>query len=207
MPDPKKALTDYHILLSNPLVRGFCLKDKCWRRFAVDCIHDIAWNKSVFDSLVLPDGYKDLILAHVESQLLDGGGSFDDVINGKGGGLVILLAGEPGVGKTLTVESVAERIEAPLYKMELRVGGKKPKKKHVRPPRHGKGRHVAAYDSEPEEADETDEITEDFELAARWGACLLIDECDTYLQRRSDVDARRNRVVAGEYPSLSPAKG
>jgi len=32
---------------------------------------------------VLPDGYKDLILAFVESQLKDGE-TFDDVINGKG---------------------------------------------------------------------------------------------------------------------------
>lgn len=31
-----------------------------------------------------------------------------------------------------------------------------------------------------------------FELAARWGAVLLIDECDAYLERSSAVTARLN---------------
>ena len=51
--------------------------------FDVSRICDIAWNTSPFESLVLPDGYKDLILSFVESQLKDGD-TFDDVINGKG---------------------------------------------------------------------------------------------------------------------------
>jgi SpoVK/Ycf46/Vps4 family AAA+-type ATPase len=72
--------------------------------FDVNRIGDVAWNDAPFESLVLPDGYKDLILSFVENQLKDGE-SFDDVINGKGGGLVVLLAGDPGVGKTLTAES------------------------------------------------------------------------------------------------------
>lgn len=87
--------------------------------FDVDRVHDIEWNTKPFESLVLPDGYKELILAFVESQVKDND-NFDDVINGKGklgflhvfldanlpgGGLVALLAGAPGVGKTLTAES------------------------------------------------------------------------------------------------------
>jgi len=36
---------------------------------------------------VLPDGYKDLVLAHVENQL-NGKEIFDDVINGKGSFIV-----------------------------------------------------------------------------------------------------------------------
>ena len=89
--------------------------------FDVDRIRDIKFNTQPFDSLVLPEGYKDLILSFVEAQLKDGD-TFDDVINGKGmrpldgsdqgcvltipgGGLVILLAGDPGVGKTMTAES------------------------------------------------------------------------------------------------------
>ncbi len=41
------------------------------------------FNSAPFESLVLPDGYKDLVLSFVESQLKDGE-MFDDVINGKG---------------------------------------------------------------------------------------------------------------------------
>jgi len=55
--------------------------------FDIDCVHDIRWNPDCFDSLVLPDGYKDLVLAHVENQL-NGKEIFDDVINGKGSFIV-----------------------------------------------------------------------------------------------------------------------
>ncbi|KAJ0347508.1 hypothetical protein KNSL1_006393 [Colletotrichum chrysophilum] len=115
----RKRLTDFRLSLCVPRVLGFNLKEKTWENFEVDRIHDIEWNTKPFESLVLPDGYKELILAFVESQVKDND-NFDDVINGKGkfelphvyldanfpgGGLVALLAGAPGVGKTLTAES------------------------------------------------------------------------------------------------------
>jgi hypothetical protein len=46
---------------------------------------------------------------------------------------------------------------------------------------------------------ESASIEEDFTLAARWKAVLLIDECDTYLQKRSDQDARRNNIVSSKF--------
>jgi len=66
--------------------------------------------------------------------------------------------------------------------MELR-GARKPKK----------DRKTEFYISGEDEA--TNDIEDDFKLAAKWDAVLLIDECDTYLQTRSDNDARRNRIV------------
>jgi hypothetical protein len=77
------TLTETDLLICSPKVRGFCLQDKAWRIFDVDCIDDVDWDIHAFDSLVLPEGYKDLILAFVDSQLKKGD-SFDDVINGKG---------------------------------------------------------------------------------------------------------------------------
>lgn len=85
-------------------MRGFCLREQEWEDFTIDSVENIEFNTNPFDSLVLPEGYKELILAFVESQLKEGD-SFEDVINGKGGGLVVLLSGVPGVGKTLTAES------------------------------------------------------------------------------------------------------
>jgi MoxR-like ATPase len=40
-----------------------------------------------------------------------------DVIEGKGNGLIVLLHGGPGTGKTLTAESVAELTGKPLYRV------------------------------------------------------------------------------------------
>lgn len=40
---------------------------------------------------------------------------FDDIVEGKGQGLVCLLHGPPGVGKALTAECVAEYVKRPLY--------------------------------------------------------------------------------------------
>ena len=52
--------------------------------------------------------------------------SFDDFVPGKGKGIIMLLAGPPGVGKTLTAESVAEAMKAPLYSIGAADLGSKP---------------------------------------------------------------------------------
>ncbi|KAI8270856.1 hypothetical protein K4K58_006647 [Colletotrichum sp. SAR11_239] len=204
--DPaRKRLTDFRLSLCVPRVLGFNLKDKTWENFEVDRIHDIEWNTKPFESLVLPDGYKELILAFVESQVKDND-NFDDVINGKGGGLVALLAGAPGVGKTLTAESVAEKIQAPLFKMELGEYNEDDPDHYDTPPHRARrpgGRSVAIGVQH-----RRGDIAGAFELAARWGAVLLIDECDAYLEQRSDSSSQRNRLVSRflreleYYPSL-----
>lgn len=73
------------------------------------CQVHIKWNARAFDSLVLPHTQQDLkqlILAFADAHYehLD---SFDDIIQGKGHGFIMLPSGPPGVGKTLTTESVA----------------------------------------------------------------------------------------------------
>ncbi|KAK8074286.1 AAA family ATPase [Apiospora phragmitis] len=67
-------------------------------------------------NLRLPEGHKGLILAFVDGQLSDSQ-PFDGIIQGKGLGLTMLLAGSPGTGKTLTAEAVADRLRKPLYVM------------------------------------------------------------------------------------------
>jgi Mrp family chromosome partitioning ATPase len=70
----------------------------------------------VFEALVAPPEQKELILAFAEAQAKNRTG-FDDVIRDKGKGLIMLLSGPPGVGKTLTAESVAETMRVPLYEI------------------------------------------------------------------------------------------
>ncbi|KAM0498434.1 hypothetical protein ACHAPB_006352 [Verticillium nonalfalfae] len=174
--------------------------------FDVDRVSDIEWNTKPFESLVLPEGYKDLILSFVESQVKEGD-TFDDVINGKGGGLVILLAGEPGVGKTLTAESVAEKIQAPLYKLELGEGNSVQMKETDESRSRSRSRSRRRSRSRSPEQVSSDVKTA-FNLASRWGAVLLIDECDLYLEQRSDTSTQRNKLVSRflteleYYPSL-----
>lgn len=78
-------------------------------------IQTIQWNKTAFDRLVLGGEKKSLITAMVKEHVLSDIAT--DVIEGKGNGLIILLHGAPGTGKTLTAESVAEVAEKPLYRV------------------------------------------------------------------------------------------
>lgn len=72
--------------------------------FSLGSIKEIEWDDGAFESLVLPHEYKELILALTESEV-ENKDEFDDVIQGKGKGMIMLLSGPPGVGKTLTAES------------------------------------------------------------------------------------------------------
>ena len=97
-------LTKDQLLLCSASLKGYSLKNKKWLTFYMGSVLDIEFNESAFESLVLPQDHKELILALAESQVQNRD-SFDDVIQGKGKGMIMLLSGPPGVGKTLTAES------------------------------------------------------------------------------------------------------
>lgn len=40
-------------------------------------------------------------------------------------------------------------------------------------------------------------LTNNFKLAKSWGAVLLIDEADVFMERRGPADLERNSLVAG----------
>jgi SpoVK/Ycf46/Vps4 family AAA+-type ATPase len=157
------------------VVRGYCLTSKAWAEFEVDKVAQIQWNKQAFDALVMPPPRKRLLEALVKQQQAHKkDADMDDVVKGKGQGLIMLLTGPPGVGKTLTAESIADRLQLPLYAV-----------------------------SASELGDSAKAIEERFgeilRLAASWNAVLLLDEADAFLDRRVDSpEARdRNKRVAG----------
>lgn len=81
----------------------------------VDQISDVVWNKQAFKDLVVDDETKELVQALVMKQIA--AEKSTDVIQGKGNGLILLLHGGPGTGKTFTAEGVAEFAEKPLLRV------------------------------------------------------------------------------------------
>jgi Cdc6-like AAA superfamily ATPase len=97
--------------------KGFNLRTKKWLDLDMDRIGPVVWNEKAFDSLVLDKARKtkELITALVSKQISSSKST--DVIAGKGNGLILLLHGGPGTGKTLTAEGVAEIAKKPLYRV------------------------------------------------------------------------------------------
>lgn len=77
----------------------------------VESFEPIDWNDQAFKRLVLDEKIKEMIYALVEVQKT--AEKMDDIISGKGNGLIILLHGSPGTGKTLTAERFVPRKPKP----------------------------------------------------------------------------------------------
>ncbi len=92
-----------------------------------------------------------------------------DIISGKAGGCLILLKGDPGLGKTLTAQVFAEQNHRPLYELQCSQLG-------ISPP-------------------EVEENLRDALLRARrWNAVLLINEADVFVRARAS-DIVQNAIV------------
>lgn len=64
--------------------------------FAVADIEDIKWSSLPFDCLTIPDEQKEVIIALAETRLgLVPSVPFDDIVEGKGRGLNVLLQYDP----------------------------------------------------------------------------------------------------------------
>lgn len=163
-------LSDEQRLICTPFVRGYSLKSKKWLHFFVNGVSDIHFNERAFSALNLPNNQKDLILGFTSTKQLYGS-QFDDVIEGKGKGIIILLSGPPGVGKTLTAESVAEQMKVPLYIMAAGDLGLDPRSVETK-------------------------LQDVMSMCSRWGAILLLDEADVFLEQRDLHELERNKLVS-----------
>ncbi len=165
-----QSLSADQLSTCNPSLRGYSLKNKKWLRFWIDSVKEMVWNDKAFESLVLPPDQKELILAFAESQAKHGD-DFDDVVKGKGKGIIMLLSGPPGVGKTLTAESVAETMRVPLYML-------------------------SAGDLGTDPSGVEERLSKILALVTKWQAVLLLDEADVFLEARSTHDLERNKLVS-----------
>ncbi|KEF53266.1 uncharacterized protein A1O9_10714 [Exophiala aquamarina CBS 119918] len=91
-----KELEPEQALLCPGRVKGFALTDKTWAEFRVDALEEIKWNNQAYRRLEMDANTESIIKALVESHRkhsrLDAE-EFDDIIAGKGLGLVLLLQG------------------------------------------------------------------------------------------------------------------
>lgn len=163
--------SEEELLIASPVVLGFAFGEKLWLEFTVSGISDIVYNEDAFDTLVLPENQKDIIKALVSSHAFHAHKSIDDIISGKGRGLVAVLHGKPGTGKTLTAEGIADLLKCPLYM-------------------------VSAGDLGTDPTRLEKELQNILDIAHSWGAILLLDEADVFLEQRSIHDIHRNALVS-----------
>ncbi|KAJ4387088.1 hypothetical protein N0V93_007675 [Gnomoniopsis smithogilvyi] len=171
--DAKKSpeYTEEEYLLASPVVLGFSFGEKLWLEFTVSGIKEISWNANAYESLVLEPKTKETVKALVESHKYHAAESIDDVIQGKGKGLVAVLHGPPGTGKTLTAEGISELLKCPLYMVSAGELG---------------------TDSRILEG----ELQRILDICHAWGAILLLDEADVFLEKRNMADIHRNALVS-----------
>ncbi|KAK7943592.1 P-loop containing nucleoside triphosphate hydrolase protein [Apiospora aurea] len=165
-----RPLTDEEAIIATPLVRGYAFANKEFLDFFVEELSEIVWNKRCFDELVLDSGTKRTVQALVSMHSTKQS-SFDDIVKGKGQGLVCVLHGPPGVGKTLTAECVAEFVQRPLYM-------------------------VSSGDLGVDASNLDRALARIMRMTATWRAVLLIDEADVFLEERSPHNLHRNAMVS-----------
>ncbi|KAJ3577865.1 hypothetical protein NPX13_g2702 [Xylaria arbuscula] len=153
-------------------IKGFNMRRKKWYDLLPERVREVEWNKAAFQKVVMNSKEKDLIQALVSNQLAVEASTPDaDLIEGKGNGLILLLHGSPGTGKTLTAESVAEIAEKPLYRVTCADIGTK--------------------------AEDAEKYLESIlHLGKLWRCVVLLDEAEVFLEERGLEDLERNALVS-----------
>ncbi|CAI7583659.1 unnamed protein product [Penicillium glandicola] len=181
------CVSDDDLVLFPPRVYGYCLLNHRWAAFNIRFIKDLSYSRgkdgwAMMEDLVLPDDHKVMLQALVTNQFqqnppvsADGERSRHqftmDVVPAKGAGLIILLHGAPGVGKTSTAECIAAKLNRPL--LPVTCGD------------------IGTYATAAEGNLETF-----CNLADRWKCVLLLDEADVFLAKRERGDIKRNSLVS-----------
>ncbi|KAI1492700.1 P-loop containing nucleoside triphosphate hydrolase protein [Biscogniauxia mediterranea] len=165
---------DLYYLVLTKVVGGFVLGERRWGHFNVEHLEEIKYEKEAFEYLVLDDEIKLTVKALI-GKFANAQGRVspwpNDFVKNKGQGRIFLLHGSPGVGKTCTAECVAELTRRPL--ISLTSGDLSTKSYHVE-------KNLEYF----------------LQLGERFGAMVLLDEADVYLEARRAQDIARNGLVS-----------
>lgn len=161
-------MTDMDKMIVFPFIGIYNLGiDKIWGVGHISYLKENIYDSNAFDYLVLEKEKKDLIQALIKNH---GENKAVDFIRGKGEGIVFLLHGMSGLGKTLTAEATCAYLKRPLYKL-----------------------NVGDLGINPESIERVVNTTLD--LTKRWKAIMLIDEVDMFVETRDTPDINRNAMV------------
>ncbi|KAK4127574.1 P-loop containing nucleoside triphosphate hydrolase protein, partial [Parathielavia appendiculata] len=139
--------------------------------FVATKLEAVHWGEDIVNSLVLSAERKDFIRDLVRHHGRAGSSRFDDFVRDKGKGLVGLLSGPPGAGKTLTAEAVAEIAHRPLCM--------------ISPSELGDSATSVQT-----------QLVRFLELAETWNAVVLLDKADVFLAERGDDNLAQNAITS-----------
>ncbi|KAF9871018.1 ATPase [Colletotrichum karsti] len=174
------TLSNHQYLLFPTSVVAYMFRTRSWERVHIKNLSEAEFDENMISHLVMSEHRLKTLKALSKSfarvsrdgKPLHNERWSADFIRGKGSGLIFLLHGKPGVGKTYTAECIAEFAKRPLMILTSSDIGTDPKE--------------VEYN-----------LTASFKRAMTWGAVLLIDEADIFMERRTTSDLTRNSLVAG----------
>lgn len=175
-------LRDEDLVLLPKRMFAYALRERRFMVVNTNFLKPIRRQPGVFENLKILKDYKDIVRGLVASHFqrkaferryvdMSTGGPSQDLIQNKGRGLVVLLHGVPGVGKTATAEAVAMEYRKPLFVITCGDLG-----------------------LTPHEVESS--LSNVFRLAHLWDCVLLLDEADVFLSQRSKLDMKRNALVS-----------
>ncbi|KAK0730417.1 P-loop containing nucleoside triphosphate hydrolase protein [Lasiosphaeris hirsuta] len=189
--DPKKnqppANEALYFHVFSDLVPAFLLGERRWAFLKTSNLREVRPDTNAFKYLVLEDEVKLTVKALI-GKFASSDGKVSpwpsDFVKNKGEGRIFLLHGPPGVGKTCTAECIAELTRRPL--LSLTSGDISTSMSA------GSVEHALNYF---------------LSLGERFGALVLLDEADVYLEARRTRDLRRNGLVSVFLRALEYYKG
>ncbi|KAH6641218.1 hypothetical protein F5144DRAFT_642131 [Chaetomium tenue] len=168
------------LLLLPDRVFAFVLRTRSWACLEIgkdmhgnQSLTDVQLRDEPWENLELPVGHKEIVHALVDSHFSkDKSKNIQfDLVSGKGNGVIILLHGVPGVGKTSTAECAAQSYGRPLLPITCGDLGLTP-------------------------AEVESGLQDIFRLAQAWDCVMLLDEADIFLAQRTPTDIERNALVS-----------
>lgn len=158
---------------------GYSFQDRRFVSVDAKNLRQIEDNKNKFKNLIIDQTHEGMLLALVESHFrrkeineTTGISTNQDIVQNKGRGLVILLHGVPGVGKTSTAEMIASTFQRPLLP-------------------------ITCGDLGLDPATVEKSLKQMFRVGQLWDCILLLDEADVFLSERVSSDLNRNALVSG----------